>query len=212
MRSLYGAAFGDAPWPEDWDRFERFDPHGVFVARNADTDHAVGFCVSFCRDAFGYISVVAVLPECRRAGVASALVHAACAYLRGLGLAAVKVDAFTDSLPAVHLYEHMGFTVESTFPDPEWVAEESQGDLRMNPHPDSLLDPSASAPVHARNGRRTQGPTLHDHGGPSPSPLSPLGEKASYRSASGQRIATAARWGHDAPRERPGRRSDPCAS
>lgn len=79
---------------------------------------------SGCRDAFGYISVVAVLPECRRAGVASALVHAACAYLRGLGLAAVKVDAFTDSLPAVHLYEHMGFTVESTFPDPEWVAEE----------------------------------------------------------------------------------------
>lgn len=119
IRSLYGAAFGDTPWPEDWDRFERFDPLGVFVAEEASTGRALGFCVSFSRDTFGYISVVAVLPGHRRAGVASALVRAACAYLRCLGLAEVKVDAFTDSLPAVHLYERMGFVVESTFPDPE---------------------------------------------------------------------------------------------
>ena len=207
---MAGGNANDHPWNTGVDGPRRI-PYARIASGESDAPNPSSKGVAQrCRDAFGYISVVAVLPECRRAGVASAPVHAACAYLRGLGLAAVKVDAFTDSLPAVHLYEHMGFTVESTFPDPEWVAEKSQGDLRMNPHPDSLLDPSASAPVHARNGRRTQGPTLHDHGGPSP--LSPLGEKASYRSASGQRIATAARWGQDAPRERRGRRSDPCAS
>lgn len=119
IRSVYGAAFGDAPWPDDWDRFDRFDPQGVFVAEDVDTGREVGFSIAFSRDTFGYISVVAVLAEHRRAGVASALVRAACAYLRSLGLAEVKVDAFTDSVPAVRLYERMGFTVESTFVDAE---------------------------------------------------------------------------------------------
>ncbi len=119
VRSVYAGAFDDAPWPEGWDRFARFDPQGGFVAAGAVPGRALGFCASFSGDTSGYISVVAVLPEHRPAEVASARVSAACTYLRGLGLAEVKVDAFTDSPPVVRLYERMGFTIESTFPDTE---------------------------------------------------------------------------------------------
>lgn len=70
---VYARVFGRDPWGSDWDHFAEFDPKGVFVAESADGT-AVGFSICFRRARYGYVSVVAVVPEYRRRGVASALV------------------------------------------------------------------------------------------------------------------------------------------
>ncbi|MDF1595396.1 MAG: GNAT family N-acetyltransferase [Acidimicrobiia bacterium] len=109
--NLYAAAFGKDPWPDDWDVFDEFDPHGVMVAVEDATCSAVGFAISFKRSDFGYVSVVAVAPAYRRRGLASALVGSAAAYLRSLGLRLVRIDAWEDSPPAVLTYERLGFLI-----------------------------------------------------------------------------------------------------
>lgn len=115
IRSVYGRSFGDTPWPSDWDGFDEFDVSGAFVAENAETGEAAGYILSFRRDDFGYISVLAVVPEYRRQGVGFALVRTAIGYLRGLGLRTIRIDAYVDSEPAVNLYRKVGFQIEKTF-------------------------------------------------------------------------------------------------
>jgi len=117
IRSVYGRSFGEPPWPSDWDRFDEFDADGTFVAEDVRTAEAIGYVLSFRRRDYGYISVVAVVPEYRRQGVGFALVRTAIRYLRGLGLRTIKVDAFVDATPAVNLYWKVGFQVETTFED-----------------------------------------------------------------------------------------------
>ena len=117
IRSTYGQAFGDPPWPPEWDSFDEFDANGAFVAEDARTGAMVGFALCFQRSDYGYISVVAVTPSHRRQGVAFSLVRRAIRYLRSIGLETVKVDAITDAVPAVNLYKKIGFQVESTFED-----------------------------------------------------------------------------------------------
>lgn len=116
---VYAAAFGEPPWRDDWDRFDAFDPGGVFVAEERATGAAVGFVTSFGRGAFGYVGVLAVVPGWRRRGVGRALLGAAVGHLRSLGPAAVEVDAFVDARPAVALYRACGFVVIRTYEDPQ---------------------------------------------------------------------------------------------
>jgi ribosomal protein S18 acetylase RimI-like enzyme len=119
IRYAYSRSFGEAAWPPDWDKFDEFDPKGAFVAEDAGSAEVVGYVLSFRRGDFGYISVVAVVPDYQRQGVGSALVGAAIGYLRGLGMQTIKIDAFVDSTPAVSLYRKVGFQVESIFEDEE---------------------------------------------------------------------------------------------
>jgi SAM-dependent methyltransferase len=109
--TLYAESFGEDPWPADWDRFDEFDPQGVFLAVDAHTQNPVGFAICFQRRDLGYISVVAVIPTHRRRGIASALVTAAIDYLHSLGLTTVRIDAYEESTPAVRTYEQLGFRV-----------------------------------------------------------------------------------------------------
>jgi len=117
--AVFAAAFGEPPWPDDWDRFPEFDPCGAFVAEAVANEEAVGFVTCFRRAGFGYVSVLAVVPGWRRRGVARALLGSAVGYLRSLGLSAVEVDAFTDAGPAVALYLGFGFEVLRTYDDPQ---------------------------------------------------------------------------------------------
>ena len=78
----------------------------------AETGASVaGFAICFRRGEAGYLSVVAVRPPQQRRGIASALVRRAAGYLSSLGLAAVRIDAWGDSPPAVATYLHLGFKV-----------------------------------------------------------------------------------------------------
>jgi ribosomal protein S18 acetylase RimI-like enzyme len=109
---LFSVAFDRPQWPDDWDRFDEFDPAGVFLATGAEG--SVGFAICFRRGDAGYISVVAVDPAWRRRGIASALVRRAARYLRDLGLDTVRIDAWGDSPDAVATYLSLGFTVYAT--------------------------------------------------------------------------------------------------
>lgn len=57
----------------------------------------------------GYIANVAVLPEQRRKGIARKLVEACIAHARRRGDQSVTLDVIADNLPALQLYEKLGF-------------------------------------------------------------------------------------------------------
>jgi len=115
--AVYANAFGESPWPTDWDCFPEFDPRGVFVAELSGTAETVGYVISFQRKNIGYVSVLAVVPSFRRRGIGRALVRAANAYLRSIGVETIQVDVFTDSAPAVTFYTDFGFRVVRTYED-----------------------------------------------------------------------------------------------
>lgn len=127
IRRLYAEGFGSDPWPSDWDDFAEFDPEGVFVAASIE-GAGVGFSICFRREDHGYISVVAVVPEYRRRGIASALVSAAVQYLASQRLGRVRIDAYADAPAAVATYRSLGFEVYETIidreADPPGAAEE----------------------------------------------------------------------------------------
>jgi len=115
IRYIYSEAFGENPWPADWDAFDEFDPKGVFVASHTQTGEPVGYVISFKRRDFGYISVVAVIPEFQRQGIASGMINAAVDYLQSLHLRKVAIDVYATNTPAVEAYKKMGFRVVETF-------------------------------------------------------------------------------------------------
>jgi ribosomal protein S18 acetylase RimI-like enzyme len=111
---LYGEAFGEAPWAGDWDKFDEFDPEGVCLAIATQTQRAIAFIVSFQRQDYGYISVVAVTPAYRRRGLATALIQRAAAHWQSKGLTTLRIDVHADNLPAARAYEKLGFRVYET--------------------------------------------------------------------------------------------------
>jgi len=115
IRYIYSAAFGEEPWPADWDEFDEFDPKGIFVALNAQAGKPVGYIISFKRRDSGYISVVAVIPEFQRQGIASAMISTAVDYLQSLYLNEVAIDVYVTNIPGVEAYKKMGFRVVETF-------------------------------------------------------------------------------------------------
>ena len=119
IRTVYGRAFGDTPWPTDWDDFDAFDAKGVFVAEDTQDRKMIGYVVSFPHLDFGYISVVAVVQEYQRKGIGCSLVRRAVDYLHCKGLSSVEIDAYQDNPAAVGLYSKFDFSIEETFEDEE---------------------------------------------------------------------------------------------
>ena len=107
VAQLYGEAFSDAPWPNDWTSFAGFDPEGVFLAEKADK--VVAFVVSYRRGEHGYISVAATSPDHRRRGIATALILAALLRFRDQGLREAIIDVRADNTAAIRCYESVGF-------------------------------------------------------------------------------------------------------
>jgi len=114
---VYAEAFTASRWPEDWDCFSEFDPHGVFVAESSSRSETVGYVISFRRKSTGYVSVLAVLPSYQRLGIGTALLCAAIDYLCGIGAESIEVDAFADSAQAVAFYIDFGFRIVRTYED-----------------------------------------------------------------------------------------------
>ena len=104
---LYGEAFGDAPWPDDWTSFPGYDPAGVLVAECAGK--VVAFVVSYRRGAHGYISVAATGTGHRRRGIARALIRVALRRFRDLGLREAVIDVRAANAAAIRCYESVGF-------------------------------------------------------------------------------------------------------
>ena len=79
------------------------DPQGIF-------EYAANIQGLKLSDEVGAIQNVAVLPEFRRRGVGQALVQGALQAFQNVGVKRVTLEATTDNLPAVNLYDRIGFT------------------------------------------------------------------------------------------------------
>lgn len=95
-----------APWSEAMLRAEL--GKGLFLVAERD-GQAVGYvgCQTVLDE--GYITNVAVSPDCRRQGIARALIAELIAKARAAGLAFVTLEARASNAPAIALYEGTGF-------------------------------------------------------------------------------------------------------
>jgi ribosomal protein S18 acetylase RimI-like enzyme len=112
---IYSDSFQEEPWAEDWDSFAGFDPKGVFLAVDTKTDELVGFIISYERENYGYISVVAIIPKWRRKGVASCLIKTAIRRFGIMEIETILVDVEEGNTPGVNLYTKAGFAVKEMF-------------------------------------------------------------------------------------------------
>ncbi len=114
---IYAKSFNELPWPKDWDQFNGRIYEGIFVAIDKATNHCVGFIVSYFRDGYGYISVVAVVPEYRRQGIAMLLINQAISFLNAKEKLEIKIDVETSNEQAIILYQKIGFLIKETKED-----------------------------------------------------------------------------------------------
>jgi len=107
---IYSKAFTDEPWKDDWDTFESFDPAGVFLAVDSTYSTPVGFIISFLVENYGYISVLAVIPEYQNMGYGEMLLGKAIEYLSRKGSKKICIDVEETNFNAIKLYEKNGFS------------------------------------------------------------------------------------------------------
>lgn len=95
-----------APWSESMLREEL--GKGLFLVAERD-GQAVGYvgCQTVLDE--GYITNVAVSPDCRRQGIGRALIAALVSRARAQDLAFVALEARASNAPAIALYEGAGF-------------------------------------------------------------------------------------------------------
>ncbi len=106
---VYARAFGEPAWTGEWERFQGFDPRGVFVAESVADGRLLGFVISYHRDQGGYVSVLAVEPAWRRRGVGGRLVRRAIDYQRASGQTVIRADVQEDNSRAIEFYIRLGF-------------------------------------------------------------------------------------------------------
>ena len=95
-----------APWSEAMLREEL--GKGIFLVAERD-GQAIGYvgCQTVLDE--GYITNVAVSPDCRRQGVGRALIAELAQRARAQGLSFVTLEARASNAPAIALYEGAGF-------------------------------------------------------------------------------------------------------
>nr|WP_297283229.1 ribosomal protein S18-alanine N-acetyltransferase [uncultured Agathobaculum sp.] len=105
LEAIENACF-HAPWSEKMLR-EELDK-GIFLVAERD-GQAVGYvgCQTVLDE--GYITNVAVSPDCRRQGIARALIAELTDEARAQALAFVTLEVRTSNVPAIALYESAGF-------------------------------------------------------------------------------------------------------
>lgn len=96
------------PWNADMIRSELENPSCLYLAA-VDGDILVGYIgVQTVLDE-GYINNVAVRPEYRRRGIASALISLLIEQAREIGLAFLTLEVRESNSPAIAVYEKLGF-------------------------------------------------------------------------------------------------------
>ena len=96
------------PWTRAQLEAELPDDHHVFLAAES-SDRLLGYVgMMFVLDE-GYISNVAVAPDCRRQGIGAALIEALLQRAKDRDLAFVTLEVRASNAPAIALYESFGF-------------------------------------------------------------------------------------------------------
>ena len=96
------------PWTEAQLRAQRPDDRHVFLVAERG-DEVLGYVGLMHVLDEGYISNVAVSPDCRRQGIGAALIAELTRRAGRLELAFLTLEARASNAPAIRLYEKMGF-------------------------------------------------------------------------------------------------------
>ena len=96
------------PWSEGMLEDALFDPHCSFIVAEADDGAVLGYAGLHVVLDEGYIDNIAVEPDARRHGVASALLDVYCRY-GAANLAFLTLEVRASNAPAIALYEKYGF-------------------------------------------------------------------------------------------------------
>ena len=97
-----------APWSETMLEEALFDPQASFLVAEDEEGGVVGYAGLHVVLDEGYIDNVAVEPDARKHGVASALLDVYCRF-GGANLAFLTLEVRSSNAPAIALYEKHGF-------------------------------------------------------------------------------------------------------
>ena len=108
--AIYSAAFEDEPWEDDWHSLPQFDRHSAWVTEQGGK--VIGFIISFLKDKAPYISVLAVLPECRRLGAAAKLVDRAASHWKAKNYKNIYAHLYNERIKFLPFYLNNSFIIE----------------------------------------------------------------------------------------------------
>ena len=116
LSDLESLAFS-TPWSYDALAEELQNPLAVFlVAEDVDAESAVGYLGMHHILDEGFIANLAVHPAYRRQGIARSLLREAQEYAEAHDLARLTLEVRASNVPAIALYEGMGFTRDGIRP------------------------------------------------------------------------------------------------
>ena len=116
LADLESLAFS-TPWSYAARAEERQNPLAVFlVAEDVDAESAVGYLGMHHILDEGFIANLAVHPAYRRQGIARSLLREAQEYAEAHDLARLTLEVRASNVPAIALYEGMGFTRDGIRP------------------------------------------------------------------------------------------------
>ena len=116
LADLGSLAFS-TPWSYDALAEELQNPLAVFlVAEDVDAESAVGYLGMHHILDEGFIANLAVHPAYRRQGIARSLLREAQEYAEAHDLARLTLEVRASNVPAIALYEGMGFTRDGIRP------------------------------------------------------------------------------------------------
>lgn len=107
IAALERECFSD-PWSEPLLEDALFDPQASFIVAEDDEGHILGYAGLHAVLDEGYIDNIAVTPDARRHGVASALLDVFCRF-GAANLAFLTLEVRKSNAPAIALYEKFGF-------------------------------------------------------------------------------------------------------
>lgn len=96
------------PWTETMLTDALFDPQASFIVAEDEEGNVLGYAGLHVVVDEGYIDNIAVEPDARRHGVASALLDVYCRF-GGANLAFLTLEVRSSNAPAIALYEKHGF-------------------------------------------------------------------------------------------------------
>lgn len=104
---VYACGFSEEPWPKDWYEIPQYNPNTVWVYKE---EKIVGFIISFLSKGKPYISVLTVIPEKTRRGIASKLLNHCIEYwFKSYDSIFIHVDFHRED--AIALYKKHGFEI-----------------------------------------------------------------------------------------------------
>jgi len=104
---VYAKGFADKAWEEDWYKISQFNKETVWVYKDKEIK---AFIISFYAKSRPYISVLTVVPESTRKGIASKLLNH-CIYYWLKDYDSIYLHVEKDNPPAIKLYKKHGFEV-----------------------------------------------------------------------------------------------------